>query len=371
MGQGYVRVDTGNNIADGNVINASDLDGEFDGLVAAFAASTGHTHDGTTGEGGPISITGPSGQYRHNANDYSPSTTNTRDLGTTSLRWKDLYLSGDADIDGAVDIATTLDVAGAVDFASTLTVDGTVTLNGTLAQSASGVGPTYTRTSYGTFEINQGDIGLEYTHNGVGTLFRLVDSGAVSAVEVEADGSTTFRKEVLINYSTPQFRINNPDASASTRMWAQTISASTSALLFQNRTSGGTFNTQYSLQEDGSLNNSADIGVRAAMDARYEPLSSASKYKENITRASSSNMIKHVDLKRWTWGGELSEDDPRRGREGLGLIAEDVANVIPEAIMYNKDGEIEGLSGLVLIGVLWDEVQELRTKIEALENKGN
>ena len=27
---------------------------EFDQLLAAFAASTGHTHDGTTGEGGPI-----------------------------------------------------------------------------------------------------------------------------------------------------------------------------------------------------------------------------------------------------------------------------------------------------------------------------
>ena len=29
MGTGYVRNDTSNNIADGNVINASDLDGEF------------------------------------------------------------------------------------------------------------------------------------------------------------------------------------------------------------------------------------------------------------------------------------------------------------------------------------------------------
>ena len=33
MGTGYVRNDTGNNIADGNVINASDLDGEFDAIV--------------------------------------------------------------------------------------------------------------------------------------------------------------------------------------------------------------------------------------------------------------------------------------------------------------------------------------------------
>ena len=58
MGTGYTRNDTGNNIADGNVINASDLDGEFDAIVAAFNASSGHTHDGSTGEGPPIAAAG-------------------------------------------------------------------------------------------------------------------------------------------------------------------------------------------------------------------------------------------------------------------------------------------------------------------------
>ena len=54
MGTGYTRNDTANNIADGNIINASDLDGEFDAVQSAFDASTGHTHDGTAGEGAPI-----------------------------------------------------------------------------------------------------------------------------------------------------------------------------------------------------------------------------------------------------------------------------------------------------------------------------
>ena len=46
MGTGYTRNDTANNIADGNIINASDFDGEFDAIVTAFSTS-GHTHDGT------------------------------------------------------------------------------------------------------------------------------------------------------------------------------------------------------------------------------------------------------------------------------------------------------------------------------------
>ena len=58
MGTGYVRNDTSNNIADGNVINASDLDGEFDAVQAAFNASSGHSHDGTEGEGPQIEAGG-------------------------------------------------------------------------------------------------------------------------------------------------------------------------------------------------------------------------------------------------------------------------------------------------------------------------
>ena len=52
MGATYTRQST---YAEGDVIQASDTNDEFDQLLAAFAASTGHTHDGTTGEGGPIS----------------------------------------------------------------------------------------------------------------------------------------------------------------------------------------------------------------------------------------------------------------------------------------------------------------------------
>ena len=36
------------------VIEAAHFNNEFDQLLANFASSTGHTHDGTSGEGGPI-----------------------------------------------------------------------------------------------------------------------------------------------------------------------------------------------------------------------------------------------------------------------------------------------------------------------------
>lgn len=46
---GYTRQDTADNIANGKIIDADDLDSEFDAVESAFNSTTGHNHDGTTG----------------------------------------------------------------------------------------------------------------------------------------------------------------------------------------------------------------------------------------------------------------------------------------------------------------------------------
>ena len=53
MGATYTRQSSAG-ITDGAVIEASDLNDEFDQLLAAFVAASGHTHDGTDAEGGPV-----------------------------------------------------------------------------------------------------------------------------------------------------------------------------------------------------------------------------------------------------------------------------------------------------------------------------
>lgn len=96
---GYVRNDTLDNIADGNIINAADLDGEFDLLQAAFNASTGHTHDGTAANGAPITKVGPAQDIVVSSSAVVPKTTNTMDLGSNTFQYKDLYVDGTANID--------------------------------------------------------------------------------------------------------------------------------------------------------------------------------------------------------------------------------------------------------------------------------
>ena len=51
MGATYTRQSS---YSDGDTITAAHTNDEFNQLLAAFASSTGHTHDGTTAEGGPI-----------------------------------------------------------------------------------------------------------------------------------------------------------------------------------------------------------------------------------------------------------------------------------------------------------------------------
>lgn len=96
---GYTRTDLSNNISNGNLIDADDLDNEFDAVQAAFNATTGHKHDGTAGEGAPITKLGPVQDVVASSNSLIPKTSNFMDFGTSSFRWKDGYFAGSINAD--------------------------------------------------------------------------------------------------------------------------------------------------------------------------------------------------------------------------------------------------------------------------------
>ena len=117
---GYTRQST---YTDGDVIQASDSNVEYDALVDAFSSATGHAHDGTSAEGPVIGLIGDAGlttplnkivvdttgdsigffidvaststqQISVKDGVLVPTTTNDIDLGTSSLLFKDSYFSG-------------------------------------------------------------------------------------------------------------------------------------------------------------------------------------------------------------------------------------------------------------------------------------
>ena len=158
MGQTYTRQSS---YTDGDVITAAHTNDEFNQLLAAFASSTGHTHDGTTAEGGPItkllgtSITigdGTSGTditvtFDGETNDGTLKWMEDEDYfefsddiliaSTEKLQFRDTAIYINSSADGQLDLvadteiqiaATTVDINGAVDISGNATVVGVVSL---------------------------------------------------------------------------------------------------------------------------------------------------------------------------------------------------------------------------------------------------
>jgi hypothetical protein len=109
----------------GDTITAAHSNDEFNQVLAAFNATTGHTHDGTAGEGGPVTSIRDANtlnrvlvdstnnhlefyvnvssssvqQFRVQDGAIVPITDNDIDLGTSSLEFKDLFIDGTANVD--------------------------------------------------------------------------------------------------------------------------------------------------------------------------------------------------------------------------------------------------------------------------------
>lgn len=180
MGTGYTRQDSGNNIDNGQVVDADVLDSEFDALVTAFNSSSGHTHDGTTAEGGPVTVLGPAQEYVANGTAFYPKADNTYDLGTAAFEWKDLYIDGTANIDSLA--------------ADAITVSGLATFNGAI--NATSTSAFVGLAEFDNVDINGGaidntPIGATVANTGVFTT--LTAGGAFTAqTTLSVLGNSTF-----------------------------------------------------------------------------------------------------------------------------------------------------------------------------------
>ena len=158
MGATYTR-QSSSTIVDGATIEASHFNAEFDQILAAFASSTGHTHDGTSAEGGPITkLLGNTltfgaatagtdititfdGETSDGVlkwmedEDYFEFSDDILVASTEKLQFRDTAIYINSSTDGQLDLvadteiqiaATTVDINGNVDVSGTLTVAGAV-----------------------------------------------------------------------------------------------------------------------------------------------------------------------------------------------------------------------------------------------------
>jgi len=135
----------------GDTILAAHSNDEFNQVLAAFNATTGHSHDGTAGEGGPISTLRDADSLNKILVDTSnnhlefyvevssaavqqlriqdgaivPITDNDIDLGTSSLEFKDAFFDGTVTTDALV--ADTADLNGGSVDGATLGTNSAIT----------------------------------------------------------------------------------------------------------------------------------------------------------------------------------------------------------------------------------------------------
>ena len=162
MGSTYTRQSS---YTDGDVITAAHTNDEFNQLLAAFQASSGHTHDGTANEGGPITkllgntLTFGAGTAGTDITitfdgetsdgvlkwmedeDYFEFSDDILIASTEKLQFRDTAIYINSSTDGQLDIvadtevqiaATTIDINGNADVSGTLTYgslsDGAITI---------------------------------------------------------------------------------------------------------------------------------------------------------------------------------------------------------------------------------------------------
>jgi len=209
---GYTRQDTANNIANGNVIDADDFDAEYNAVENAFNASAGHKHDGSAGEGAPIEKVGPSQELVVSSTNVNPKTSNTLDLGTNLLQYKDGYFDGTVYQDSAIvgvnaymtlsdneiDVSTgglTLDAAGDI----TLDADG-----GDVLLKDAG-------TTFGTFTNTGNNLVVK---SGSTTAITLSGADATLAGTLAVTGATTLNGAVTVSGSN-NVTVNSGDVTLS------------------------------------------------------------------------------------------------------------------------------------------------------------
>jgi hypothetical protein len=222
MGATYTR-QSASAIVDGAVIEASDLNAEFDQILAAFAVTSGHTHDGTAAEGGPITkllgtaitigdatagtdiavtFDGETADgvltwmededYFKFSDDILINSTERLNFGDTGTY---IFQSTDGQLDIVADTevqiaATTIDINGAVDISGALTLAGT-TLAETISDTVGAMVTSNTESGI-TVAYDDADNTLDFT---VGTLNQNTTGNAATATALETArtiGGTSF-----------------------------------------------------------------------------------------------------------------------------------------------------------------------------------
>jgi len=443
LGTGYVRQDVTNSIANGEIVDAADLNAEWDAVESAFS-TTGHTHDGTTAEGGPVEVIGPVQDFIATAALFRPKTDDTYDLGSATYEFKDIYIDGvgylDAvDIDGgnidstiigattpAAGTFTTLTSTGTGTFASlvssSVNIDGG-TIDATVIGATTKAAGSFTTvtasgiiSTTGGAELDGSTVNAEFVNvsqnidvDGVGVFASVnidggtIDSTVIGGTTKAAGGFTTitttstgtFGSTVKVSSATPKLTLYETDQS---KGFFIQQSGGSLGLGFSDSVDVGTGSFLIATRANDYELSSLVVRIPAATSTNGDVISLTSAGATLLmtagnTTASAANLFINSSsglLQRSTSSGEYkinrlpledasevidglepisfeSTHEEDSNRRFVGFIAEDVAELIPEASV----DEGQNYDVRAIVAYLTQEIKNLRTRVAELENGGS
>ena len=233
MGATYTR-QSSSAIVDGGIIEAADINAEFNQILAAFAVSSGHTHDGTAAEGGPITkLLGTAitigdatsgtdiavtfdGESADGVltwmedEDYFQFSDDLLLTTTEKLQFRDTAIYINSSADGQLDLvadteiqiaATTIDINGLVDISGNLSVGGNLDVTGSFDMSDANI------TNIGSIALDTiTNDGTDITLDSSGDI--ILDAGGAN-VTIKDDGTSIL--DIANNSTDVEFTVSTAD----------------------------------------------------------------------------------------------------------------------------------------------------------------
>ena len=279
---------------------------------------------------------------------------------STMLVTGNTTLAGTSAHTGAATFASTLAVTGAVTLSSTLAVTGNTTVTGTLAVSgATTLASNGLNVGSGQLVVSGGNVSMSgnlavtgtSAFTGNATFSTLSASGAATLSSTLAvTGATTLNAATTINLaSAGALNINTSGTLNGLRFYSGgtitgQLGASTTYPFYVANAAGTAM-----IYSDTSGNFTATANISAYSDA---------KLKTNVRTIDDALAL--VEQLRGVYYERIDS-----GEEGIGVIAQEVRNVFPQAVQ-NNDGTLSVLYGN-LVGPLIEAVKELSARVKELE----
>jgi hypothetical protein len=209
----------------------------------------------------------------------------------------------------------------------------------------------------------------DYSFNGASNFGMYYDAGALrfssngsQTIAISSSAITTFNTIRAISGSatTPSYSFNN-NINSGFYSSLNNIFVSVDGALSYRFDGPGT-----------NADNPYTIISRQKGDVRYSSISSR-RFKSNITQLSNIDketlisFIDNVEINSWIWGNDLPTSDERYNTKGLGIVLEDIVDILPESVRYQWTNDMKkipnSIDPMAVIAALIIKIRQLESKI--------